>query len=1460
MSPKLNLCLFLNFFILNLCTIPSWKFTNLAIDLLPGNTKSYNYSLDSSNGINFEKQIFKGSENITSKNVLTFGGYTRDVLFESIESTYQNQLRCSYIVCPNGKFHPKIFENGIDIIPSAFEEFGDWNLRCYRHDTGYFIIFYANNNWRNMILTKDSGASWITYRNVQGELYDFKLTQGSNGNNGEYAMMHIGSEGGYLKMFGRNLILKTSNNENVDINGDVYKDICKALSKTQAFFFRENDIFYYITYNETHLESGYSTVTSMGSYLNLNNFARIHNDKSPFQFVDNIEIKEVNLIRNTQYAYYEIYNKDKKITYHGLLDIKENKVLYNIDEEIYTFIPFSKSEMLAITKDSAYKICIIKNSNSCSESCTDNNLLLDSDGNKCQDQCDEGKIKLMPESICIPLSECDTNIYTINTDNNQCGVCNYFYPEGNKYKLVNTTECIDTMPLNTEYYNINLNLLKCKSGYYLDNNQCLPNPETCYEKCKTCSEISSDINSQKCLTCKEGFIIKEGNCIIPPTTIIIPPTTVNIPPTTINVPPTTINIPPTTMNVPPTTVNAPPTTINTPPTTMNIPPTTINVPPTTMNLPPTTINIPPTTMNVPPTTINIPPTSINAPPTTVITTIPSKIITSIPKIIPSTIPEIKCSEEKCLKCSKESLKLNLCLSCNEALGYKKVNYTLVYANYVDCLKKDDPKLKNFYFNETLNEYRPCYKTCKKCLIGGDAESQHCLECATNYMLRPGYNPNNNCVAYSKYFLIDSYDRYKSLEVLNCPEEARYVVKEKNYCIYDCKKDEEYKYLYNGECVKSCPKNTKNTSFFCLETPNQGYLGYNEIYLKKNDSLDIIGTLVGTYISEFNYTPNHASFYNSDFYNILLYKNPNILNNFNLKMPKIDFNDCSEKVKQAYGIEEDLIITVVDKKDSNYPASYYSFFHPKTGKKLEAEDICKNQTIIVKENLTTILNENDTKYELQSSLANQGINIFDINDPFYTDLCFDYKNPKKRDIPLRDRIKNVFPNITLCDEGCQNDGINLEDMTVTCNCKFNDITNNKVIKDNDVLDSMVGEIFDLINSSNILVVKCYKYIFKYFKNSIGGILTTSIIALNLILTYIFFVKQIPKISEYITNITNRYLTYLSKPSNQEINFPPKKSLKKDEKIKTKKNSNRIINKNEPFNKNKTINTLEKDRLKNSDLLKPKKRKSIKNITNLDKNNSLNIHKRYSNLVTVDYLDEDRIIQKFVEEYLETSPDEMEYDDAIKKDQRTFCEYFSENLKERQIILNTFIAEDPIKPRAIKIILFNLNLILYFVINGLFISEDYISELYNINEEEENFFSFLPRSIERLIYTTLVGLIIGYITSFFFLEEKKIKGIFKRDENNKFVLLQEIINLIKTVKKRYISFIIVAFLILIMSLYYLLCFNYVYPKTQIEWIKSSIAIIIVIQLLSILQILLEAVLRFISFKFESEKLFKLSKILS
>jgi len=235
------------------------------------------------------------------------------------------------------------------------------------------------------------------------------------------------------------------------------------------------------------------------------------------------------------------------------------------------------------------------------------------------------------------------------------------------------------------------------------------------------------------------------------------------------------------------------------------------------------------------------------------------------------------------------------------------------------------------------------------------------------------------------------------------------------------------------------------------------------------------------------------------------------------------------------------------------------------------------------------------------------------------------------------------------------------------------------------------------------------------------------------------------------------------------------------------------------------------------------------------------------------------KKFFEDYLSTAPDDMEFDDAIVKDKRSFGETFVENLKDNQIFVNTFFAEDPLKVRSIKIILFILNIMLYFVVNGLFFSEEVISELYNVDKEKENFFSFLPRSVERLIYTTFVGIIVGIITDFFFVEENKIQGIFKRDKDDKKALKSNITNLFKDIKKRNISFIIIVSILLIISTIYLLCFNYVYPYSQIEWIKSSISIIIIMQVLSFLRCLFETCLRFLSFKTRSEKIYKIAKLL-
>ena len=181
------------------------------------------------------------------------------------------------------------------------------------------------------------------------------------------------------------------------------------------------------------------------------------------------------------------------------------------------------------------------------------------------------------------------------------------------------------------------------------------------------------------------------------------------------------------------------------------------------------------------------------------------------------------------------------------------------------------------------------------------------------------------------------------------------------------------------------------------------------------------------------------------------------------------------------------------------------------------------------------------------------------------------------------------------------------------------------------------------------------------------------------------------------------------------------------------------------------------------------------------------------------------------------------------------------------------------RSMKLILFIFNLILIFVINALFISEDYISMLYHL-DEKDSFLSFFTRSIDRFIKTTIIGELIEYVASFFFVEERKIKSFFKREKNNKNALKENVIVFIKELKRRFLSFIILVFIIILISFFYLLCFNYVYPYTQIEWVKTSVTVIIIRQILSCLIIFFEVVFRFISFRCNSEKLYKLSKIMN
>ena len=179
--------------------------------------------------------------------------------------------------------------------------------------------------------------------------------------------------------------------------------------------------------------------------------------------------------------------------------------------------------------------------------------------------------------------------------------------------------------------------------------------------------------------------------------------------------------------------------------------------------------------------------------------------------------------------------------------------------------------------------------------------------------------------------------------------------------------------------------------------------------------------------------------------------------------------------------------------------------------------------------------------------------------------------------------------------------------------------------------------------------------------------------------------------------------------------------------------------------------------------------------------------------------------------------------------------------------------------LKIVIYLLYITLFFAVNGFFFSEKYISKVYHLKEEEK-FFSFIPRSFDRFIYTMSVGYIIKFIINFFFVKEERMKRIFIREMNNINELKYQIVQMVKTIKKRLISFFIFVFFIFIFVFLYVICFNFVYHFTQYEWIKSSIFIIIALEILIMIICLFSAEIRIISLKCKSERLFKLSNIIN
>ena len=248
---KINILIFFILFFQTYSIIPKWDFNAQSIDLSPSQESNYNYTTYSKDNIRLEKIFTRNNGKITYKNQLTIGNVTIEVPFDYIGSYYYNLLGCDILICPKGKFRPYIFTNNQSIIPSYFEESGDWELKCYKHEAGHFLIFYLMNdgqkNFYNVNYEYMYGMYGIRYKSFYNNLYDLKLGYEINGDN-RYIFPTIVKDGEYIKLVGNSLTIYSTQSD-LHFSSLLSAHLIQAKLKTQAYI-EDRCYFYFFTYDD----------------------------------------------------------------------------------------------------------------------------------------------------------------------------------------------------------------------------------------------------------------------------------------------------------------------------------------------------------------------------------------------------------------------------------------------------------------------------------------------------------------------------------------------------------------------------------------------------------------------------------------------------------------------------------------------------------------------------------------------------------------------------------------------------------------------------------------------------------------------------------------------------------------------------------------------------------------------------------------------------------------------------------------------------------------------------------------------------------------------------------------------------------------------------------------------------------------------------------------------------------
>ena len=755
--------------------------------------------------------------------------------------------------------------------------------------------------------------------------------------------------------------------------------------------------------------------------------------------------------------------------------------------------------------------------------------------------------------------------------------------------------------------------------------------------------------------------------------------------------------------------------------------------------------------------------------------------------------------------------------------------------------------------------------------------QNFSNCYNIKLISSFHNEIHNNYTLRKNELIKMLFKEDNYSSFNCNFEYSYIITEPDLNEYDKKfeliegfnetneidfKKEEYKgklgyynIILNESLSKNCyDKNCdlclkKNISFcitckynftftnitnekICLNKTEK--IVYEKEYLNKylNASKDELPSLIPDIINKIK-IGNTYEFEGIDF--IMLIKpldSPDIS-----YFTKVNFSTCEETLREYYDIPLPRTITFLQVEINNTndkslvnQIEYEAYDDNKT--KIDIS-ICQSNIQV------QYLIKPNSSLDISSinSFKDSNIDILNIKDKFFSDICYSFSY-NDNDVILEDRILDFFQNFSLCEENCLFNEVDLDSMTIMCNCS---VKNNLSVAEPSI---KLEQLEDIETSLSLSIIKCYNLAFSWNNKTknIGFWLFLFLIIIYIALIFLYFYKGIKPIKEYIFKEMAKYGYINEKGKKKETkkikarkkssSFPPKKKQNTsiNSKIKLKSSRRDIIG---AVNDDKSVK--KKNKKSKGIIFYRKKEQNLSlslqptKVTTINESNSKKKDNFNLNLITINLKNKKSI--NLPDSTSNNILNIYTFEEAIKKDFRPTLKIMYVYLLTKQAIFHAFLYRSPLELFPLRFCLLIFIILNDFALNALFYFDDKISEKYRY---KKNIFLFaLTKNVTIILISTFIGFII--LTLFINLSNStnSIRDVFKKEEdkikNNKKYKVsekkkEEIKGIVEKILKKYqikvIIFIIIQILLLIFYWYYVTIFCHIYSSTQISWIIDSL----------------------------------------